>query len=163
MLAWGAGDPAVAFHPYWKNSDAVEVDGQGGDALVSFYKKDGKLLLIASNRTTQDKDIAITLDLKALGLGPEPKVKHCDTGYTPAEGEDMMKRGEMNETIDKAGDELMDGVAADEDDGLGDDVVDAIEDQFDLEDHTEAISLRLKGNVLTVPVRAHDFRMVTIE
>ena len=159
VLGWGAGDPKLPFVPYWQAAPAVTVAGQGSDALVSFYRGNGRLLLIASNRLKQERELRITLDRKALGLKPGATAKELDSGAVPPAGEDYVKEqqaaaGKVKEKDPGAW--LGEGSDAATNDELEDDAIKAKEKQH-------AFVPRFEGDTLILPVRARDFRVVAIE
>jgi len=170
LLDWGAGDPAVAtFHPYWDNADALSVEDQGGETLVSFYKRPGSILLMASNRRREPITLTIQLRPDRLGLPAEFGVRSCDSSFDPPPGEDYMPGAIKQEIaqIQSAMDERVLEVARSA--GTLDVLLDD-DGQLLLEDPgaREATSRaewepRLEGNRLLLPVRARDFRMVVLE
>jgi hypothetical protein len=162
VLKWGAGEMSVPFHPYWLNSKYLHVDGQGRDTLVSFYQKEGRILLIASNRKKEDREIKVKLNLAALGLdNRKVTVKQWDTGYPPAEGEDVLSKAQLAELkkIKAPVTNLLDGGAAGESEFEEEgDLIEELEESEGGKD-----TPRLEGNVLILPTRARDFRMVSVE
>jgi hypothetical protein len=147
LLGWGAGDPAtVSFHPYWDNTRFVQVPGQGTESFVSLYKGAGKALLIISNHGKEAREIPVTLNLPALGLRAVPAVKSLDSTLKAPKGLDFVPAREA------------DGPQDDPDEpGL-----DQGEDNAGPWAETPA-DPTLAGSVLTVPVRARDYRVVTLE
>jgi hypothetical protein len=162
VLKWGAGEMSVPFHPYWLNSKYLHVEGQGKDTLVSFYQKEGRILLIASSRRKEDREIKIKLNLAALGLdNKKVAVKQWDTGYPPAEGEDVLSKAQLAELkkIKAPVTNLLDGGAAGESEFEEEgDLIEELEESEGGKD-----TPRLEGNVLILPTRARDFRMVSVE
>ena len=164
--SWGAGDSKVPFHPYWDNAKFLEVEGQGGDTLVSFYHQPGKVLLIASNRRKTKTIARIKLNMKALGLGTAAKATEHDSSFDGPNAADYLGagnvKGESAELLKKAGNVLEPG--ADFAD-LGDDEVEGIlEDPDELKAQERATwHPQLEGSTLTLPIRPRDFRLITIE
>lgn len=153
VLRWGAGDPAVPFRSYWNNARFVRVEGQGKDVLVSFYQKPGQILLIASNRTDKPREIRVKLDLAALGLKGRLKVVDWDTGYKPADGLDIERAKAEKEVTTKLKDFNLDGVEQDAE------FLDTLTER-----KKKAASVpRVEGDVLILPTRAKDFRVVSVE
>ena len=137
---WGAGDPRVPFHPYWSNATGLQVAGQGADVLVSYYQQPGKILLIASNRTGAPREIRVKLNRAALGLPANAVVKQWDSTYEPAAGEDLLTTKDLPKVSDKP------------------------KDDFQLEEPKAPVAVqKLEGDVLVLPTRAKDFRMVSVE
>jgi len=162
VLGWGAGTvSAASFHPYWDNAKAVQVEGQGGDVLVSYYKGDGRILLIASNRRKTDQTMRIALDLAALGLKANPSATARDSSFDPPSGEDYLGSKAVQEEARKmfeSGGTIALGEEPD------DKLLDAeLEGPDELKARAEQWTARLEGNVLVLPVRARDFRLVAIE
>ncbi len=157
VLGWGAGDLKIQFVPYWQAAPALTVEGQGKDALVSYYRENGRLLLIASNRLAKECELRIKLDRTALGLKPAAAVKVLDSGAVAPAGDDFVKDkllGEAKATDPAA---LLKGNSL-----AGDD--DLLEDAgMKAKEKLKAFLPRWDGDVLIVPVHARDFRMVGIE
>ena len=153
VLKWGAGDPAVSFVRYWQTGDYLSVDGLGEQILVSFYRKPGRILLIVSNRTREDREVAIRLRREALGLTGTPKVQDRDTGRTPPAGEDIPTPKQL--TAMKAEAARTSEAAA-----MGDD--EPFNADAFLEEKKPPMP-RTENGILIVPVRARDFRMVEVE
>lgn len=160
VFDWGAADPKVAsFHPYWNNSDLLQVDGQGGDTLVSCYRAKGRVLLIASNRKRQECELRIRLDRKALGLKPDAAARDIDSGATPPAGEDYIKEqvAATTKNLDKDPTAVpTDGKMVNPEDLLDDEKTKETEKQA-------GYAPRLEGDTLVIPVRARDFRLIAIE
>jgi len=167
VLRWGAGDAAVPFTPYWRTDGLLEVDDQGGDTLVSFYRKPGKLLLIASSRKKAPVTLKIRLDTAALGLAAAPAVRQWDSSFEPPEGDDYIPSGKVQEETRELFEKQTDLL----DDGSDDDMEfteDGVEDFLAGEEavagrERAALVPKIDGDVLILPVRPRDFRMVVIE
>ncbi|HEY3321022.1 MAG TPA: LamG-like jellyroll fold domain-containing protein [Planctomycetota bacterium] len=178
-LTWGVGRVALpagteagtTFHPYWDNAAFVECEGNGGDALVSFYKQPGKVLLIASNRGKVDKTLKIKLNLKALGLRAQPAAKSLDSTFEPPAGADFLpgefSKKERDKLLAQSGQKTNETIA-------GEKQHDALEElnkgDVSLEDPSAAktrqageMAPKLDGDVLSVPVRGRDYRVITLE
>ncbi len=166
VLRWGAGDPRVAFHPYYRNDAFLEIEGEKEDLLVSFYHDKNRVLLIASNRTDKPRTVKIKLDRQKLGLPANPSVKSHDAGYRVPPGEDLLRRSDM-----PAGD-----ATAAVEDLMGDDALemDPLADDMGLGEGEGGLTLeaktgkqeaqpRMEKGVLVLPIRPKDFRMVAIE
>lgn len=159
VLSWGAANPQVPFIPYWKASPGVDVPGQGTDTLVSFYRNQdapggkSRLLLVASNLQPAARDIRITLDPSALGLRSGFAVKDIDTGSTPPRGDDFVKTKPVAPEPGKGlRDKENDPAALELDDDASKAAVKA-----------KAYAPHLEGNTLVLPMRARDFRVLSIE
>ncbi len=152
-LAWGVGDPRVPFVPYWRANPAISVAGQGTDALVSFYRGQGKILLIASNLQPGQRELRITLDPLALGLRPGAAVKDVDSGAKPPAGDDYTKE---KPGIPEPGKGLRDKQSDNVTLELDDDSTKAVS-------KAKAYAPRLEGNTLVLPVHGRDFRLLSIE
>ncbi len=171
LLDWGAGDAAkVSFHPYWDNREAITVEGQGEDSLVSFYRKPGGILLVASNRRREPVTMTIQLHLDHLGLPPHPKVRSLDSSFEPPPGADYVPT-ELKKELAQIQDALDDRVLGKPGETASLDVLLDEKGQLLLEDPDQkktqeraAWEPRLEaGNKLILPVRAKDFRMITLE
>lgn len=161
LLDWGAGDArTVTFHPYWSNRRLLEVAGQGGDTLVSCYRAPGRLLLIASNRLSRDSQLQIKLNLAELGLKPGLTLRELDAGRNPPPGQDYTTSKELAAEVSKVMETSMDVSA-----GVEPDPVLAVD--LDAEEtakaQAQASEPRLDGNVLTLGVRARDYRVISLE
>ncbi|MBS3762700.1 MAG: hypothetical protein KGZ25_05265 [Planctomycetes bacterium] len=170
VIEWGAMDPQeVPFIPYWNTGPYLEVDGMRKEALVSFYKADGRILLIASNRTQEPKNIRVKLDLKALGLPEDISVKRYDRSYPPRKGKDFLSDEEVKKRRKEVKQDLMGGdVTEDERLGLGEkNVEDLFKDETPEEreeKRKKAQKPRVEGeNVLVLPTRPEDFSLVSVE
>ncbi len=161
LLAWGGGDPAVPFVPYWQADPYLRVDGQGGETLASFYRQPGSLFLIVSNRRRENADIPVRLNLRALGLPATPVVRALDGAYLPPPGEDpVLLQREMRKQPPTPSREL--SMAPEVDTAWMEDLM---LDEADRPVRGIAGSPppTLDGDLLTIPVRARDFRVVLIE
>jgi hypothetical protein len=163
LLGWGAGNHAAAtFHPYWDNAAFVQADGQGDSTLVSLYRQKGRVLLIASNRQATNRTLRVTLDLKALGLREKPEARPLDATFDPPPGDDFAGTAavekEAKDLLDNAGVDSLLGTA---DRRSGQDLLNELGDT-DAE-HKKKWDPVLEGNVLILPVRGKDYRVVTLE
>jgi hypothetical protein len=171
LLGWGAGSTATTFHPYWDNAAYLQCDDQGGETLVSLYKQPGKVLLIASNRNKQDRAIKIKLNLKALGLREQSAAKSLDSSFAlpagadflPAEYSPKERAKLLAQSSAKANETLTGEKRHDELDELS-------KGDISLEDPTVAktrqaaeFDPKLSGDLLVVPVRGRDYRVIAIE
>ncbi|MFP4029500.1 MAG: LamG-like jellyroll fold domain-containing protein [Candidatus Brocadiia bacterium] len=170
VIEWGAMDPReVPFIPYWNTEPYLQVDGMRDEVLVSFYKDDGRILLIASNRTQEPKNIRVKLDLKALGLPEDISVKRYDRSYPPREGKDFLSNEEVKKRRKEIKQDLMEGEVTDEDGlGLGEKNVDDLFKDETPEEREEkekkAQKPKVEGeNVLVLPTRPEDFSLVSVE
>jgi hypothetical protein len=156
VFAWGGADETVAtFHPYWANADGVAVEGQGGDVLVSYYKRPGSVLLIVSNRKNSDAVIPVRLLAAGLGLAGAPRtVTVRDSGYPPAKGDDYL-RGDKPKLDGPEGLPRLDGDPADD---LLMQTIHAVTSEKVFDDR-----ITLEGDTVRVPVRPRDFRMFVVE
>ena len=159
LQEWGALNSEVEFVPWFKTGDELQVPGQGEDVLVSYYRDKGRILLIASNRAKKERPIPVTLDFAALGLPDNPTFEVLKGAYQRPKGIDPWRH---EPETPKAKSALR--MATPEMDP----------DSLTLEDpevtaarkaaqYKRAHKPTLEGNVLTVPVRDHDFRMISLE
>ncbi len=76
-----------------RNSQAVHftTDQPALQSLLQFPgdSECGANLVLASNRTNEDRELKVKLDMNTLGLAGRHQVRHFDTGHTPAPGEDL--------------------------------------------------------------------------
>ncbi len=154
LLGWGVGDPnQVEFYPYWRNDRFVHVVDPGKHTYVSFYRKpNGDILLIASNHEKKQRTLKITLNLDELGLKQPLNLAVLDSSFNPPHGDDYRKSDAAKtpkvelSIEDDPGEELaLDGpreIAAKK---------------------AAALAPKLDGNILALPVRARDYRVVTVE
>jgi hypothetical protein len=152
-LSWGVGDPKIPFIPYWQAAPAISTTGQETDTLVSFYRGQGRILLVASNLQDQPRDLRITLDFAALGLRPNPVVRDIDSGATPPAGDDYTK---TKPSVPEPGK----GLREKEGDGVAG--LDLDDDTAKATSRAKAYSPHLEGNILVLPVHARDFRLLSI-
>lgn len=162
LLGWGGGDPNVPFRPYWDNAKYLTVEGQGGPALVSFYQRPGSVLLIASNRRKEAATLEIKLDLVAMGL-KAPTVRLLDPTFDPPAGDDYTGAGSYQKDAAEAGKGMLNPLG--EDDGAE---AENIEKMFvDTKGQKMAadakLEPKLQGDVLTVPIRARDYRVIVLD
>ena len=168
VFRWGGADPDKAsFHPYWDNAKYITVEDQGGNTQVSFYRQKGKILLIASNRRRQEHTIKVKLNLKALGLRPRPRLQHWDSSYQPVKGQDQLSKQGLEALKKKASQDLERNVETGggldlADEGALDEVDEMFEDEKKEEKKAASVP-RLKGNIVILPCRPKDFRLVTIQ
>lgn len=155
LLRWGAGASTVPFHPYWEAAPYLTVDGQGKEVLVGCYTQPGKVLLLASNLTGKPRELRITLNRKTLALSATAKATDYDSAYTPAAGDDLISKEDLAKvTADVTPDHLNAGKDTD-----GADLMDAAIRDSNAPDTRP----RLEGDVLIIPVRAKDYRLISIE
>jgi hypothetical protein len=140
IYRWGAEKSSVTFHPYWDNAKAVQVEGQGENTLVSYYHDKGRILLIISNRMAEDRVINVNLNKKALGLADNVVLKLWDSSFIAPPGLDNTPEKVNNDPDDPEVIEVPDPPMVD----------------FD-------IKPSIDNDVITIPIRAKDFRMMSIE
>ncbi|MFO7871898.1 MAG: DUF6067 family protein [Kiritimatiellia bacterium] len=167
LETWGALDPQVAFHPYWDNERFVDYDDAEGAELVSLYRQSGKVLLIGSNRQKEEVFLRIKLDVDALGLEEPLEVQALDSSYSPPAGEDYVK-GSTKKQVEAAMDKPVSDILSSENDvfGVGGDSIDdfLLDENQRAEKEAARTAVRIEdGNVLVLPIRPRDFRMVTLE
>lgn len=159
LLGWGVGDPAVPFRAYWETAPYLQVDGQGGDTLVSFYQGKGRILLIATSLARTPRELRIRLKRDALGLKPDARAVSLDSCLAPPAGEDFSKEELAKAAVPQEKDPA---ALLATDDELGEA---ALEDPAVKEagaDPEFAPRLEADGT-LVVPVRARDYRVIAIE
>jgi hypothetical protein len=162
LLGWGVGDLTVTFHPYWDNDAYLQVADQGGDTLVSFYNKAGKVLIIASNRSHEERELEINLSLNALGLKPGAEVRSLDSSFLPPLGDDYLGKKAM---VEEADDLMERDLTIDiSNTGLSSDFDMPLDDPDVLKEKKNfALEPQMIGDVLHLPVRARDYRVVVVE
>jgi hypothetical protein len=96
LARFGADADDAAFYPYWRNADwyrlepapkspfCPEPDTKG--VLVSFYRRDQRLLAIVSNWDRKNKDVLLTFDRGKLGLPDALAVTGWDSSEHPEPG-----------------------------------------------------------------------------
>ena len=101
------------------------------------------------------------MDLAALGLKANPSATARDSSFDPPSGEDYLGSKAVQEEARKmfeSGGTIALGEEPD------DKLLDAVlEGPDELKARAEQWTARLEGNVLVLPVRARDFRLVAIE
>ena len=163
LLNWTAGNPdKVPFRPYWNNEEFVQVEGQGDDTLVSFYQKPDRILLIASNRRRERRVVRIRLDAERLGLSSPLSARNLDSSFERPPGKDYHPQTEetrekTEELLESEGD-LFGGGGEDE---TAEEILLGKEGMEKKE--RESLRPRMEGNVLVLPVRTRDFRMVEVK
>ena len=160
---WGTRKADVEFVPWYRDDTGVSTPEPETDALVSFYKDQGRILLIVTNRRKEERDIPIRLDFAKLGLPDTPTVEHLKRRYERPEGIDPWDVNRENPRAAKTDDPLEDemDLAA-----FGGSIT--LEDPEKIaarkeKERREAHRIKLKGNQLIVPVRGHDFRLVSLD
>ena len=187
LESWGALEPTVGFHPYWDNDAFIStrfrgrlaVEDQGktpdvpadawtaghtGDVMVSFYRKADRVLIIASNRRKRDAVARIDLDAKALGLPSELVARAIDGTFNPPDGDDYVGQQAIATEAAKSLEVNPDDFLADEDalDALTDDEL-LHDPDAQAADRVASWRPRIEGNTLVVPIRARDYRVVSVE
>ncbi len=80
VLDWGINDERLKYVPYWRNTSVTSTDK---DVLVSLWRLPDRVLIMAFNNDgKQVKDVALKVDLKALGFD---KFKRWDGWLTARE------------------------------------------------------------------------------
>ncbi len=70
ILEWGLNDPDMEYLPYWR---ANHVQPQAEALLASVWRKPGRAIVVVfseDDKTAGARDVAVTIDLAALGLAP---------------------------------------------------------------------------------------------
>lgn len=197
LFDWGGAWPDDAeFHPYTRNDKYIDAraryrdnqeedrgnvkppdqyeweKGHTGDLQVSFYKhKDGRLRLIASNRSGKNRVARIALNPEALGIPALKKAINHDGTFERPEGEDKADPNKIKEEVDResehAVENLLDGEGGeshDDESMLGKDAHEILTDPKELEKtRRKSWQPRLKDNTIIVPIRSKDFRAINLE
>ncbi len=198
LFDWGGAWPEDAsFHPYTDNEAYIQAryrnrddkqenrgnvkasdeydwtDGHTDNLQVSFYRhKDGRLRLIASNRTENNIVARIKIDAKALGRGPLTKAENRDATFERPKGRDKADPNDIDKDVEQirenAVDTLMDqdggdDPALDDESMLGKDAHEILTDPAEQERiRKKSWQPRLKENTLIVPIRPKDFRAIDL-
>ncbi|MBE7467428.1 MAG: hypothetical protein HS116_28475 [Planctomycetes bacterium] len=160
VFRWGAAlEQDATFHPYYSNAEFLKVDGQGSSALVSFYRKPGAILLLASNRAIDDREFRIKLNRDALGLKGKLQLELFDTGYKPAAGNDLESKASREAEVQEA---LAEGASLD---GPPDVALQELDLLIkDTDSKNRVAEPRFEGeDMLILPVRKRDYRLVSIK
>ncbi len=165
VLACGVGDSAVPFVPWWKSSAYLTTEDMGTKTLTSLYNLPDSVILIISNRMRENRDIAVDLNLKALGLAGGTTVKAMDSAYLPPKGDDPYLLRKLIEQAEKMN--LSDRVES-LFDADGDDMELTLEedDEGEKSDGSRILGSdppSLTGSRLVVPTRARDFRVILLK
>jgi hypothetical protein len=159
LLGWGAGDAAVPFRAYWENAPWLQVEGQGGDTLASFYHGKGRILLVVSNLAHAAREVSVRLDRAALGLRADAGAASLDSCLAPPPGEDFNKAELARIATPQEKDP---GALLDDEHALGDAELDDPDEKEAGTDPAFAPRFEPDGT-LVVPVRARDYRVIAIE
>ncbi len=158
LYRWGVASPAVTFHPYWDNAQYLKLAEVNPNLLVSFYRKPtGGVLLIASNRAKTDAVAQIKLDTTALGLAAAPRVTELDGTYEPAKGDDWIPEKTKAENVKSSAEG---GLAME---GEADDSLERVLGEETAEAKAKAMVPGFANGVLTVPIRARDYRVIALQ
>jgi hypothetical protein len=171
VLKWGAGDAkTVEFVPYRDVAPYVDVEGLGEDTLVSFYRdtKQGRVLLIVSNlgsKEGEERKIRIRLKPDAMGLRKGFTSKALNPAFVRPEGIDpYLGEGGRPRPGDDEDPHLLGHENALIDDSLTSEITAKTFDQPPtVEELLRIKEPKLSGNELVVPVRHHDFRVISLE
>ncbi len=160
LKKWGALHPSVEFVPYYKTKTEIEVPGQDRTALVSYYrdKEKDRILLIVSNLEKKKSRIKVTLDFEKLGLDEKPTMKVLKGAYKRPEGVDPWLAESKRPDAD---DVTLEGDPTEGDSVVGVEL-DPLKDEREAR-KKERKRVKLKGNVLTVPTRPHDYRVISLK
>ena len=165
VLAWGAGDPAVAFVPSWQSPQHLTVEGDD-EAQLCFYRKPGKLLIAASNRRKDERVWRVRGNWQELGLPTTPTARDVDSSFVAPAGDDYVPAKtvakEAEAMLDQgSGSDLLGGNPAE----LGAaKVEDALTDPTERARREQArLQPRWDAGVLLLPVRGRDFRLISLE
>lgn len=82
VLDWGVNDAATQYHPYWRNPFVASPDST---VLVSLWQLPDRVMLGVFNYDRETKDVAVDIDLGALGLDLSQVVTR--TLWVESEGE----------------------------------------------------------------------------
>jgi hypothetical protein len=150
----------VEFVPYYKTKTEIEVPGQDRTALVSYYrdKEKDRILLIVSNLEKKKSRIKVTLDFEKLGLDEKPTMKVLKGAYKRPEGVDPWLAESKRPDAD---DVTLEGDPTEGDSVVGVEL-DPLKDEREAR-KKERKRVKLKGNVLTVPTRPHDYRVISLK
>lgn len=155
LLRWGAGSSAVPFDPYWRAGEFVRTEGQGKEVMVSLYRKPGRVLLVASNLTAAPREIVVELDREKLALGGGIKAQAFDTGWPPANGDDIPPPGKA-----AGGPEVE--MPGDAPKSLGATGSKAAVAELE-EPQKERPDVRVEGSRVRLTVRGRDFLLVDVQ
>ena len=148
LLRWGAGDSSVPFTPDLRRGDTIKLDAKPGDAMVSYYRKGGQLLVIASNLTKSPRDLRITIDREKLGIQGKLRAAVVDSSWPPAAGSDIDRRSPKQPDIDQKQPE-----------GSVDPLDDLASDAGGVARPPDIV---VDGDAFVVPLRARDFLLFSV-
>ena len=165
LAEWGGADEKTAeFVPYWNAKPYLKVAGQGEGTLVSFYRRPGKVFLIASNRAKQEDVLRIELDPRALGLSATPKIRVVDRTFEPPVGEDFTGTAAVATEAKRALAKSLAEAAGDAEEPSDEELDDLLQGgEATASRKKSALEPRLEGTTLLLPVRARDYRTVVLE
>jgi hypothetical protein len=154
---WGALPREVEFVPWYRENNGVQTPDPFEETLVSYYKDDGRVLFIITNRTKEERVIELTLDYETLGLPETPKMRKVEGIYEQPEGIDPW---EFEKTKPKVREDAITHV----EDETVDSLMGALDaDIAEAEGETIPTEPWIEGDVLHVPVLPHNFRMISLE
>ena len=163
---FGIDDPDLRFIPDWRLDGAATVASTNAaakpqDALVCFYLKEGRALMMVSSYAREDREVTVTVDpQKLFGRAGGLAFKDADLALkAPAaraaspkelkEAEEKMRSVDLLDTLDKK--------------TAGFDVdVDNLEGKDPAVRKAERLALRLEGNSVKMVVRKQDFRLIEV-
>jgi hypothetical protein len=163
---WGGLPNSVEFVPFYNADPYLSAEGQGKDVWVSFYRDGKRVLFIVTNLLKKERTVNVTLDVGRLGLNAPLQVTNWDADYEPRGPDPIMYAKKVGKP---KLDEPSLGLLGESMSEFG---LDA--DQVQLEDpeitarreaaeREEAHRVKLNGNTLQVPLRSHDFRVISLE
>jgi hypothetical protein len=167
---WGALNPKIEFVPYYKIEDEIQLPAEEKEkSLVSYYRdaSTNRVLMIVTNRTNQERPIQLKLDFEKLGLSPQAEMTLRKGSYARPEGIDPWELDDVN--VEPASDVLKElGMKKDTNANLQTGLADEIPFES-----AETVAARKKrrhqpkfdkaNKVLHLPVRPHDYRIVSFE
>ncbi|MBS3763089.1 MAG: hypothetical protein KGZ25_07280 [Planctomycetes bacterium] len=188
LFQWGVGDPdQVPFYPYWNNGEYLNArfrprgenegtgrdqsrppanpdweEGHTGNLRVSFYRRGKKILLIASNNRKKDVVAEIQFEENGLALPDNPEARSVDSTFNPPPGSDYQKTDTKRATADLA--EEGDLLGGEDETGVATTPDELFNDPVETKKRSKNWwKPTINSRVLTVPIRARDYRVIAIE
>lgn len=162
LKQWGALDPSVTFTPHHRSRGLIACDDDERSTWVSYYHKGPTILVIVSNLTREDRDIRLRPRLADLGLGPAPTIVVQDALLERPQGSDPYETMAANKTKADLDAQLQKRKAPSDDIDVFAEL-EAQEASGRAPASTGPAAPTWDGDVLVVPVRKQDYRVIALE
>jgi hypothetical protein len=160
LAAFGMDDPDLQFLAPWALDGKATVETAATNSvLLCAYVKKGRGLMMVSNLGTNDCEVTVTVDPKALwGAAATLTFKDADYALMPPPSK-AADTGEINAAEKTLGKDLLDDAGAQVSEQ---DLVNELDDKSPADREKERLALRPRGNSVTLVVRKLDFRLLDL-